>query len=119
MFQYNCRPHRGINRISPYFYIHNQKPRVGISSLPMSRDLIDSIRTETELWSALGIPDDNTCDTLGITKFNNTQAPSKGPNDDGSGAMDDSNVLVANSAEDNNKIAAIIIKQMKARLRVL
>lgn len=54
----NTTFHNAI-RMTPYEAVFGQKPRVGISSLPLSKELLASLHDEEELMRALEVRDDD------------------------------------------------------------
>ena len=54
----NTQIHRGIGNRTPYHLMFGQHPQVGISSLPISHELLESLATETEVNRCLGLEDD-------------------------------------------------------------
>jgi hypothetical protein len=54
----NTQIHRGIGNRTPYHLMFGQHPQVGISSLPISQELLESLATETEVNRCLGLDDD-------------------------------------------------------------
>ena len=54
----NTQIHRGIGNRTPYHLMFGQNPQVGISSLPISQELLESLATETEVNRCLGLEDD-------------------------------------------------------------
>ena len=53
-WQINAKYHTGIKEV-PYRAGFGQLPRVGISSLPLQKELIEQLATEAQLLAALGL----------------------------------------------------------------
>ena len=53
MWRYNTQIHRTIGNKSPYHITFGQLPRCGISNLPLTHDLLDSLHTEEQLGAVL------------------------------------------------------------------
>lgn len=47
-WRYNTQFHEAIKNV-PFVLVYGQKPRVGISNLPISTDILDTLATEAEL----------------------------------------------------------------------
>ena len=52
-WQYNTQIHRTVGNKSPYQLCFGQLPRCGISNLPLSSELLDTLHTEDELNALL------------------------------------------------------------------
>jgi hypothetical protein len=48
MWRYNTQRHRTVDDV-PYRLMFGQMPQVGLLELPLSRELIDTLATETQL----------------------------------------------------------------------
>ncbi|KAL9183045.1 hypothetical protein ACHAXT_004832 [Thalassiosira profunda] len=51
----NTQIHRGIGNKMPYHLVFGQKPRVGISRLPLGTELLDSLHTEAQLSAVFNV----------------------------------------------------------------
>ncbi|KAL9181125.1 hypothetical protein ACHAXT_009930 [Thalassiosira profunda] len=51
----NTQIHRGIGNKVPYHLVFGQKPRVGISRLPLGTELLDSLHTEAQLSAVFNV----------------------------------------------------------------
>eukprot|EP00873_Tetraselmis_striata_P009185 jgi/Tetstr1/429449/TSEL_019357.t1 len=58
MWAHNTTFHTAIQQV-PYNALFGQPPRVGISNLPISAELMDSLVTEADLNMALGLEEDD------------------------------------------------------------
>jgi hypothetical protein len=54
----NIQIHRGIGNRTPYHLLFGQYPHVGMSSLPIAHELLESLATKTEVIRCLGLDDD-------------------------------------------------------------
>ena len=54
-WQINTQQSRAIGGKTPYYLAYSQDPRVGISRLPLSQELMSSLATEADLATALGL----------------------------------------------------------------
>ena len=54
-WRYNTQVHSTLNGKSPYHVVYGQLPRIGISNLQLSQELLDKLHTEAELNELLGI----------------------------------------------------------------
>ena len=52
----NTQIHRGIGGRTPYHLMFGQHPQVGISNLPIDRNLLSSLATEMDVNRCLGLP---------------------------------------------------------------
>jgi hypothetical protein len=74
MWRYNTQRHRTVNDV-PYRLVFGQMPQVGLSELPLSRELIDTLATETQL--------NKVCDYVGKIDIPNDEEPMVVIDDDG------------------------------------
>ena len=79
----NTQVNRTIGNTTPYSLMFGQRPRVGISSLPIESDLLDTLATEAQLNTVLGITADIPLEEAHVTfeldEHNVTQATTKVP----------------------------------------
>ncbi len=78
MWRYNTQRHRTVNDV-PYRLVSGQMPQVGLSKLPLLRELIDTLATETQL--------NKVCDYVGKIVTPDDEEPmvvidNDGPDDD-------------------------------------
>jgi hypothetical protein len=54
-WQYNTQVHSTVGN-TPYHLLYGQNPRVGITDLPITRELMEMLATEAELNNVVGYP---------------------------------------------------------------
>jgi len=54
----NTQVHRGIGGRMPYHMMFGQNPQVGISNLPIASEVLESLATEMDVSSSLGLTSD-------------------------------------------------------------
>ena len=101
----NTQIHRGIGRRTPYHLMFGQHPQVGISTLPISHNLLTNLATEMDVNRCLGLPRDV---PLEQAKMSEALTHSQTDTNRHAVALSSNQLTVSQSTEHSTKVLSVV-----------